>query len=56
MMPKIRMIGRYGSFRVGQIINPPASLRKILFDRKLAEFVDEGSVRPPQKKQPRRKK
>lgn len=41
MNPKIRLIGRYGDYRMGQILNPPASLRKILFDRKLAVFHEE---------------
>ena len=39
MNPKIRFIGRYGDYRIGEVIAPPASLRKLLLDRKLVEFV-----------------
>jgi hypothetical protein len=42
MNPKIRLIGRYGDYRVGAILTPPASLRKILFDRKVAVYEPEA--------------
>ena len=41
MNPKIRFIGRYGDYRIGEVIAPPASLRKLLLDRKLVEMVNE---------------
>ena len=40
MLPKIRMIGKWGEYRVGEVIAPPGSLRKVLFDLKVAEFVE----------------
>jgi len=39
--PRIRLIGRYGDYRIGEILSPPASLRKMLFDLKLAVLESE---------------
>lgn len=39
MNPKIKIIGRYGEYRIGEIIRPPGSLRKIMIDLKVAELV-----------------
>lgn len=63
-MDKIRMIGRYGTFRVGDIIAAPASLRKLLIDRRLAETVEDLTelvepeiwLRRPAKKRSRKRK
>ena len=46
MNPKIRFIGKYGDYRIGEVISPPASLRKLLLDRKLVEFVAGALVNP----------
>ena len=47
MNPKIRFIGRYGDYRIGEVIAPPASLRKLLLDRKLVEIItDKEGPRP----------
>jgi hypothetical protein len=46
MRPKIRFIGKYGEYRVGEIISPPGSLRKYLLDLRVAEIVEE---KPPPK-------
>ena len=45
MNPKIKIIRRWGEYRVGEILAPPASLRKYLFDREVAEYVQEQT--PP---------
>lgn len=50
MNPKIRFIGRYGNYRVGEIIAPTASLRKILMDRKLVEPVEAPTRKSRKKK------
>lgn len=41
MNPKVRIIGKYGEYRVGELIAPPGSLRKFLIDLKVAELVDD---------------
>ena len=51
MNQKIRFIGRYGDYRIGEVIAPPASLRKLLLDRKLVEIItekEEQQLRSPQ--------
>ena len=40
MNPKIKIIGRYGEYRIGELISPPGSLRKYLLDLKVAELCE----------------
>lgn len=47
MTAAVRFIGRYGTFRVGQVIRPPATFRNILLSRKVVEIVDEVSKEKP---------
>lgn len=49
LMPAIRIIGRWGDYRVGSIIRPSAMLRKHMLSLKVAELADES---PSYRKQP----
>ena len=52
MNPKIKIIGRYGEYRIGEVIAPPGSLRKYLLDLKVAELCE--PVKPIAKRGPGR--
>ena len=41
MNQKLKIIGRYSDYRIGEIISPPGSLQKYLLDLKVAELVKE---------------
>ncbi len=51
--PKVRFIGRYGTYRVGDVIAPPAGLRKVLLNLGRAVMVE--PVSPKSTPRPRKK-
>ena len=48
MNPAIRMVGRWGSYRVGEILRPTAGLRKVLFSLKVAVAHEDKPAAPGQ--------
>ena len=47
MKQKIRIIGRWSDYRIGEILSPPGSLRTFLLNLKVAELVNDQQPEVP---------